>query len=198
MEIRTSISQIRTRNIEKEMIISGYAVKWDKWSKKITEKNKSFYERIKRGAFLDSLENKNQIALLLHSEDFYLGSVREKTLFLEEDEIGLCFKLILPDNRDGKRVFSEAKRGKLKHASFTFLSNSNFEEWETREKEQYRTINRAELKEISPVYNPAYPDSIVVEGDHRTRLLLLDKIDRISIQTQINDLKRKINEALKV
>ncbi|SPT81066.1 Uncharacterised protein [Bacillus cereus] len=53
MEIRCSAGELKltTRSKSNEKIISGYAVKWDKWSIKIYSKRKQFYERVKKGLF---------------------------------------------------------------------------------------------------------------------------------------------------
>lgn len=194
MELRTTAGTIKstTRSKVKPMIISGYAVMWDKWSKKISENGIEFYERIMKGSFIESLKAKDQIALFEHNQNQYLGSVKEKTLFLEEDEIGLSFKIVLPDNNLGKIVYSHVKRGKLKHVSFSFNATDKEQSWETKVDKTYRTIKNARLLEISPVYIPAYTDSVVVEGDKRT--VLFGK--EISKEIKKMQLIKKINETL--
>ncbi|MFP9131060.1 HK97 family phage prohead protease [Niallia sp. BSM11] len=91
---------------------------------------------MKKEAFQKYLEQRDYFVLLENTMYFKLGSVREKTLFLEEDEIGVSFKLIRPNNRLGKRRFSETKRGILQHASFQFYSDSSY----AKGKEKYRII----------------------------------------------------------
>lgn len=192
MEIRTSLCgmQLSTRIKNESKIVSGYAVKWDKLSKKITENDNSFYEKIKKGAFAESLKDKNQKALFLHHWNDYLGSIQENTLFLEEDTIGLAFTLTLPNNALGDQIYKEIKGKKLSHVSVSFYSVED--NWETINFERYRTITKAELVEISLVYNPAYTDSVVVPGDQRTILWAKD----FSLEMKRRELIKQIENAL--
>lgn len=67
MEIRCSAGELKltTRSKSKEKIISGYAVKWDKWSIKIYSNRKQFYERAKKAAFQESLKKKTNLHYLI-------------------------------------------------------------------------------------------------------------------------------------
>ncbi|MCU5103729.1 HK97 family phage prohead protease [Bacillus cereus] len=198
MEIRCSAGELKltTRSKSNEKIISGYAVKWDKWSIKIYSKRKQFYERVKKGAFQESLKEKDQIALFNHNKNKFLGKIQDGSLTLEEDSVGLSFKLILPDNDLGKKVYQEVTSGKLSQVSFTFVDENSI--WETKYEEEYRTILKARLSEISPVYNPAYPDTTVVEGDKRQHLLMKEQINHTLFELERRELIRKINGALKM
>lgn len=198
MEIRCSAGELKLtkRSESKEKIISGYAVKWDKWSIKIYSDRKQFYERVRKGAFQESLQEKDQFALFNHNKKDFLGKVQDGSLTLEEDSVGLSFKLILPDNDLGKKVYEEVTSGKLSQVSFTFVDENSI--WETKYEEEYRTILKARLSEISPVYNPAYPDTTVVEGDKRQHLLMKEQIDYTLFELERRELIRKINGALKM
>ncbi|MDZ5475488.1 HK97 family phage prohead protease [Bacillus thuringiensis] len=198
MEIRCSAGELKLtkRSESKEKIISGYAVKWDKWSIKIYSDRKQFYERVRKGAFQESLKEKDQFALFNHNKKDFLGKVQDGSLTLEEDSVGLSFKLILPDNDLGQKVYEEVTSGKLSQVSFTFVDENST--WETKYEEEYRTILKAHLSEISPVYNPAYPDTTVVEGDKRKHLLMKEQIDYTLFELERRELIRKINGALKM
>ncbi|CAM4214220.1 peptidase U35 [Bacillus manliponensis] len=197
MEIRCSVGELKltTRSENKEKIISGYAVKWDKWSIKIYSNRKQFYERVKKGAFQESLKEKDQIALFNHNKNKFLGKIQDGSLTLEEDSVGLSFKLILPDNDLGQKVYQEVTSGKLSQVSFTFVDEDSI--WEAKYEEEYRTILKARLREISPVYNPAYPDTTVVEGDKRQHLFLKGQIDQTLLDIKRQELLMQIDSALK-
>ncbi|MCC2439730.1 HK97 family phage prohead protease [Bacillus paranthracis] len=197
MEIRCSVSELKltTRSDSKGKIISGYAVKWDKWSNKILGSRKQFYEKVKKGAFKKSLKEKDQIALFNHNKKDFLGKIQDGSLTLEEDSVGLSFKLILPDNDLGQKVHQEVTSGKLSHVSFTFVDEKS--NWETKGEDEYRTIVKARLREISPVYSPAYPDTTVVEGDKRQHLLVKEQIDQSMFEIERRKLLAEINRTLK-
>ncbi|PGE64178.1 HK97 family phage prohead protease [Bacillus wiedmannii] len=197
MEIRCSVSELKltTRSNSKEKIISGYAVKWDKWSNKILGSRKQFYEKVKKGAFKKSLKEKDQVALFNHNKKDFLGKIQDGSLTLEEDSVGLIFKLILPNNNLGQKVHQEVTNGKLSHVSFTFVDEKS--NWETKGEDEYRTILKARLREISPVYSPAYPDTTVVEGDKRQHLFLKGQIDQALLAIERQELLDEINRTLK-
>ncbi|HFK1746064.1 TPA: HK97 family phage prohead protease [Bacillus cereus] len=197
MEIRCSVSELKltTRSDNKEKIISGYAVKWDKWSNKILGSRKQFYEKVKKGAFKKSLGERDQIALFNHNKIDFLGEIQDGSLTLEEDSVGLSFKLILPDNNLGRKVYQEVTNGKLSHISFTFVDEKS--NWETKGEDEYRTIVKVRLREISPIYSPAYPDTTVVEGDKRQHLLMKGKIDQSLFEIERRALLDEINRTLK-
>ena len=80
---------------------------------------------MKKRAFQESLKEKDQIALFNHNKNKFLGKIQDGSLTLEEDSVGLSFKLILPDNDLGKKVYQEVTSGKLSQVSFTFVDENS-------------------------------------------------------------------------
>ena len=159
-----------------QRIISGYAVKWRSLSKEIHENGNRFFEQVERGAFADSLKNKNQYAFYSHDATKRIACVDDGSLVLEEDAIGLKYKIIIPNTRTGKAVMREMDKGELNKVSIGFrYSESN---WTWKDKRNYRTVLKAELLEISLVKNPAYDDTSVMNGDRRTVLPIMESIKR--------------------
>lgn len=182
-----------------QRIISGYAVKWGLWSKEIHENGKRFFEQVERGAFANSLKDKNQYAFYSHDFTKRIASVDDGSLVLEEDAIGLKYKIIIPNTRTGKTVMREMDSGELNKVSIGFAYSSDA--WSIRNKKNYRTVLKAELREISLVKNPAYDHTSVMNGDRRTVLPIMESIDKMLESQQANERKSlisRIDRALKI
>lgn len=135
----------------------GYAVRWDKLSVPIYG---SFRERVRAGAFTESLKSNNIRALWNHNSDFVLGSTGGKTMSLREDDKGLFFEIDLPDTQIGRDAAITIQRGDVSGMSFGF--NTRKQEWdETDPKKIIRTLIDVDLREISPTPFPAYPQTKV-------------------------------------
>ena len=158
LETRNITTQIDTTN-DDSRTITGYAVKWNKNSH-VMGTRKRFSEQFLRGAFFDSIQNDDQKALWSHDVSKVLGSTRNNTLRLSEDEIGLRFEVDLPNTTLGNDTYESIKRGDIDGVSFGFQMIS--QSWnESDPNNIIRMISKAKLIEISPVAFPAYPDSEV-------------------------------------
>jgi hypothetical protein len=138
--------------------VAGYVVKFNMRSDLIWGE---FYEKVAKGAFARSLEENTIKALWNHRTDFVLGSTKNGTLRLEEDDIGLRFELDLPNNSWGNDAYESISRGDVDGVSFGFYVRA--ENWEyIKEEDVYeRTLLDVDLIEISPTPFPAYPHSEV-------------------------------------
>jgi|SRR5699024_816469 len=139
--------------------ITGYAVKWELKSQVLGMFFK-FREQIKKGSFLESLNNDDQRFLWSHDISKVLGRTKNDTLTLKEDDVGLRFELELPNTTLGNDTYESIKRGDVDGVSFGF----NVEDDEVTEPDDdlpLRTIKKARLLEVSAVAFPAYPDSQV-------------------------------------
>jgi len=162
---KTEIRDLATNNIEiredndGNRMISGYAVKWEKKSQVLGMFFK-FREQIKKGAFLDTLNNDDQRFLWSHDMSKVLGRTKNNTLRLREDETGLQFELDLPRTSLGNDTYESISRGDVDGVSFGFRVEDDEVE-EPDDDLPIRTIKKAKLLEISAVAFPAYPDSEV-------------------------------------
>lgn len=152
LEIRSEISE------ETTMGIDGYVAKWDARSQLIWGE---FYEKIAKGAFTRSLQENTIKALWNHRTDYVLGSSKNSTLRLSEDDIGLRFELDLPNNSWGRDAFESITRGDVDGVSFgMYVRNDSW--LYLRDEDVYeRTLLDINLFEISPTPFPAYLDSEV-------------------------------------
>ncbi|NQX67974.1 HK97 family phage prohead protease [Paenibacillus alba] len=157
--LQASEFQIRAASEgDNTMGISGYVVKFNQRSQLIYGE---FYERVAQGAFLKSLQENKIIALWNHRTDFVLGSSKNKTLRLQEDDVGLHFEIDLPNSTWGKDAFESIQRGDVDGVSFGF--NVRGDSWSYLQEEDVyeRTLLDIDLREISPTPFPAYLDSEV-------------------------------------
>jgi uncharacterized protein len=138
--------------------IAGYVVKFNQRSQLIWGE---FYERVAQGAFSRSLQENTIKAFWNHRSDFVLGSTKNGTLRLNEDQIGLRFELDLPNNTWGNDAFESIQRGDVDGVSFGFYVRSDSWQYLKEEDVYERTLLDVNLFEVSPTPFPAYPDSEV-------------------------------------
>lgn len=159
-ELATSDIEIREDD-DGNRTLSGYAVKWEMKSQVLGMFYK-FREQIKKGAFLESLNNDDQRFLWSHDTSKVLGRTKNNTLRLKEDDTGLRFELDLPKTTLGNDTYESIKRGDVDGVSFGFnVPEGGDEVAEPDDDLPLRTINKAKLLEVSAVAFPAYPDSQV-------------------------------------
>ncbi|WP_411503472.1 HK97 family phage prohead protease [Brevibacillus centrosporus] len=138
--------------------ISGYVVKFNQRSQLIWGE---FYEKVAKGAFARSLSENVIKALWNHRSDFVLGSTKNQTLRLWEDNVGLRFECDLPNNTWGRDASESIQRGDVDGVSFGFSVRQDAFTYLKEEDVYERTLIDIDLREVSPTPFPAYPDSEV-------------------------------------
>lgn len=136
--------------------LTGYAVLWDARSRTIQEHGRVFTEQIARGAFDNSLKSDDVKLYYNHDNHMPLARTSNGTLRLTPDDKGLRFEADLPNTtlaNDVKELM--AKRTLTGEMSFGFYSVRDT--WSPDKKE--RTVNEAQLVEISVVVDAAYPST---------------------------------------
>jgi uncharacterized protein len=154
------------------LILSGYALCWDEKAFIEKDSHNRFYEQFQRGAFSKSIENGNQKVLLFHKRIYEI----ESRLTLLEDEKGLAFRIDLPNSSEGRFYYNLVRDGTINHVSIGF-HNDEVELGQYRHF-NFRSVKKAELREISLVTDPAYKTSIVRAGCDNSRLDIIVKINR--------------------
>ncbi|MGG1483494.1 HK97 family phage prohead protease [Peribacillus castrilensis] len=150
------LTQVEVRSDENKNIIAGYAAEFEKLSVLLW----GFREKIRKGAFQKSLETNTIKALWNHDTNLVLGSSKNGTLNLWEDDRGLRFELEPPNTTWGKDAMESIRRGDVDGVSFGFEVKT--EEWDTTDpNNNIRTLVEVELHEISPTPFPAYPQTSV-------------------------------------
>jgi HK97 family phage prohead protease len=146
--------EFRMENVEHNgNVIRGYAAIYNSDS----EWMGGFYEQIEMGAFDDVMDNDVR-AYLNHDENLLLGRVSSGTLRIGTDKRGLFYEVDLPNTTYANDLVELMKRGDINQSSFAFLIGED--RWEQRDGKTYRIISKvSRLLDVSPVAQPAYPDS---------------------------------------
>jgi HK97 family phage prohead protease len=147
--------------------VRGYAAVFGKRSANLGTENYQFFEIIERGAFNEVLKD-DVVALFNHDSNLILGRSRDGkgTLTIGADDTGLWYEFEAPDTQAGRDLNVSLKRGDIYQSSFAFSLNSDGQKWETKTEGEKtvatRTIKKvSRLYDVSPVTNPAYPDTSV-------------------------------------
>lgn len=158
-EIR-SIEKSEFRIDSKSRKIEGYALLFNTESQDLG----GFREVIKPEAMNGVLEKSDILALYNHLDDKVLArSTKGKgTLTLNVDDKGLRYSFEAPKTALGDEVYDAIKRGDLRNSSFAFTVDADGQKWEKRDGQHIRNIIQFdELYDCSPVYRPAYLDTVV-------------------------------------
>jgi hypothetical protein len=125
-----------------------------------------FREKIRAGAFADSVKADDVRALFNHNPDFVLGRNKAGTLALSEDETGLLSEITPPDTQQARDLLVSIERGDITQMSFAFETLA--EEWEKGEGNDpdLRTLVRVRLYDVSPVTYPFYEGTDIAVRSH--------------------------------
>lgn len=144
------------------MIVEGYALKWGEESHPIPMGDGEYFiEEFRAGAFDETLQKDEQLILYGHEMNNVLGRTDNRTASLEADDVGLKLSVELPNTTLGRDVYELVKRGDIGGMSVGFCVVDD--EFNVRNDVIKRSINKAELVEVSLVPLPAYDSSEVSE-----------------------------------
>ena len=139
-------------------VIEGHAAIFDSLSQDLGFLM-PFKERIKKGAFADSIKRDDIRALFNHDPNYVLGRNRAKTLTLKETAKGLLVRITPPNTQWARDLAESISRGDVTQMSFGFLVEK--ESWTQAAGEDIRTLEQVKLFDVSPVTFPAYLDTDV-------------------------------------
>lgn len=147
--------------------VTGYAAVFGSSSLPLMDwDHGEFEEVIDRNAFEGVIEKSDVFAVLNHDNSRgVLGRSVNGTgsLSLSVDDHGLRYEFDAPRTALGDELLEGLRRGDIAASSFAFSVQD--ERWEEQEDKTYkRTILKiGRLYDVSPVYNPAYPDTSVAQ-----------------------------------
>lgn len=147
--------EIEKREGKESRTITGYAAVFNKDS----EDFGGWVERIAPGAFNEVL-NDDAVALFNHDPNFVLAR-NKVNMTLSIDDIGLKYSFEAPNTTAGNDLLENIRIGNIQKSSFAFTTMST--QWDdAKEGRSVRTILKVDrLYDVSPVTNPAYPDTSV-------------------------------------
>lgn len=151
-------AEIRAGEEEGKKFIDGYAVVFNSLSRDLG----GFKERFTPTAFDAVLRTKpDVVALFNHDYNFILGRTASGTLRLYADNKGLGYRITPPASRGD--VIEAIDRGDVRGSSFAFtVTKKGGDFWSEENGVLVREVrNVAKLLDVSPVVNPAYPDTSV-------------------------------------
>lgn len=150
--------EIRVRGDTVE--IEGYVNAVERKSKPLMSRMGQFIERICKGAFNRALGRADNVKLLLnHDDSRVLANTRDKTLELNEDNIGLHARAVIND----AEVAQKARNGELVGWSFGFY-DKDVEMKRDEDGFPLRNVRDLDLDEVSILDNtktPAYDGTLV-------------------------------------
>jgi HK97 family phage prohead protease len=198
MEIRTlPLEELRINNLEEKRYIEGHAAVFDSWSETLGGIF-PFKEKVRKGAFSQTIEKDDIRALFNHDPNYVLGRNKAGTLELKEDERGLYVRIIPPDTQAARDLITSIERGDINQMSFGFTVEE--EKWDTVEGIDVRELRKVKLFDVSPVTFPAYPSTDVgvraMESYENYRAEVRNKEEMKSRAAEKAAAKRKI-ESLK-
>jgi HK97 family phage prohead protease len=141
-------------------IIEGHAAVFNQPSLEIFPFSPGWREVIRPGAFAGAIKSDDVRALINHNDDRLIGRVSNRTLLLEEDEIGLKVRIYPPDTSDARDLLTLIRGKYISQMSFGFRVADDGEEIDRSNKlRAIKTISH--LYDVSPVTQPAYPTTDV-------------------------------------
>lgn len=157
LETRPVKHSIRLKKGDGDLpVIEGYAAVYDMWSEDLG----GFREIIRPGAFTNSLQRGDDVrALIDHDSSRIIGRTKSGTLSIRDTRKGLRVEIRPPDTASGRDLVTSIKRGDLDGMSFAFRTVSD--RWGTENEEAVRELLEADLRDVSVVAFPAYPQTEV-------------------------------------
>ena len=136
-----------------QLHFSGYASVFE-YPYAVNDLRGSYNEIVTRGAFTKTLQERDDVKLLVNHEGIPMARTKSGTLELREDEKGLRVDATLdPTNPTVAEVASAMSRSDLTEMSFAFQAIKD----DFNEAGDERTIREAKLYDVSIVTSPASP-----------------------------------------
>ena len=181
-------SEVRKEKDQPTMII-GYGAVFNERSQNLG----GFVEKIKKGAFAESLEKDDVVFLRNHSPDFVLGRFSNKKLEARENTKGLYYEVEPPDTTWAKDLIVSVERKDMFQNSFAFRTIED--SWDNSDpKLIVRTLLKVKLVDISIVTFPAYTGTTAKVRSLSPELVLYERF--LKGQEDLEEEQQKLKEQL--
>lgn len=147
------LKEIRINESDGGTCIEGHAAVFDSWSETLGGIF-PFKEKVRKGAFAESIGRDDIRALFNHDPNYVLGRNRAGTLELVEDDVGLRVRITPPDTSWARDITMSIRRGDISQMSIGFVVEDD--EWSSKDGIDTRELKKVRLFDVSPVTFPAY------------------------------------------
>lgn len=147
------LKEIRINESDGGTCIEGHAAVFDSWSETLGGIF-PFKEKVRKGAFAESIGRDDIRALFNHDPNYVLGRNRAGTLELVEDDVGLRVRITPPDTIWARDITTSIRRGDISQMSIGFVVEDD--EWSSKDGIDTRELKKVRLFDVSPVTFPAY------------------------------------------
>ena len=147
------LKEIRINESDGGTCIEGHAAVFDSWSETLGGIF-PFKEKVRKGAFAESIGKDDIRALFNHDPNYVLGRNRAGTLELVEDNVGLRVRITPPDTSWARDITTSIRRGDISQMSIGFVVEDD--EWSSKDGIDTRDLKKVRLFDVSPVTFPAY------------------------------------------
>ncbi len=147
------LKEIRINESDGGTCIEGHAAVFDSWSETLGGIF-PFKEKVRKGAFAESIGRDDIRALFNHDPNYVLGRNRAGTLELVEDDVGLRVSITPPDTSWARDITTSIRRGDISQMSIGFVVEDD--EWSSKDGIDTRELKKVRLFDVSPVTFPAY------------------------------------------
>lgn len=147
------LKEIRINESDGGTFIEGHAAVFDSWSETLGGIF-PFKEKVRKGAFAESIDRDDIRALFNHDPNYVLGRNRAGTLELVEDDVGLRVRITPPDTSWARDITTSIRRGDISQMSIGFVVEDD--EWSSSNGIDTRELKKVRLFDVSPVTFPAY------------------------------------------
>ena len=147
------LKEIRINESDGGTCIEGHAAVFNSWSETLGGIF-PFKEKVRKGAFAESIGRDDIRALFNHDPNYVLGRNRAGTLELVEDDVGLRVRITPPDTSWARDITTSIRRGDISQMSIGFVVEDD--EWSSKDGIDTRELKKVRLFDVSPVTFPAY------------------------------------------
>jgi HK97 family phage prohead protease len=184
-EIRSLTQTIEVRSDEDEQsnAITGYALKFNRWSEDLG----GFKEIISPEA-LNGTDMSDVRALIDHNSSSIIGRTTAGSLSLEVDDIGLKFRCEMPNTTYAKDLMENLRNGNINQCSFAFSVDDDGDEFRYDENTDMfsRTIKKIrQLFDVSVVTYPAYRDTDVAPALRSIEQIKDDELEKEKLKLKM-------------
>lgn len=196
---------LRADQVGKQKYLVGHAAIFEVDSKPIYENGIGFIERLAKKCFSQALKTAPDVTFNVNHDDTQLlGRTANGSLELHEDNIGLAFRVRLPDTQLARDTWEMVNEGLTVDCSFAFSMDPNDEgneTWSMRGNKDIRTINRIGwLFDTCVTLHGAYGEPSVKARNkslqYRSGAYGISAPDTLESQTLKIDLKKMRNQIL--